>query len=249
MELGERDYWHGTTSEAAVCIACEGFRIAPDFAKWGRWGTFRDAIYLTKSIATAACFGDYVARCRLRDGTQVLRLDGAYDSNTIRYLRREFGKDVLSPGFGKAIPFNKHLTRKELISLLNFVFSKTDKGGRKENDKKGVWHDWQVNLTRIRDQLRRHAFHAVGRSDDLSGIAVLDSSRVTCAEWYEAKLVSADHADLRLFDRVTLARAVREWLQEAERCAEASPEFCFPDSMIGRVRDNLQRFENRPEAS
>ena len=248
MELGKREYWHGTKPQSAVCIVCEGFRIDPEFGISGRGGSFREAIYLTKSLETARSFGEYIVRCALSAGTRILRLDNTYDTKTVQYLRREFGKEVLGPRFSSVLPPNKHLTKKELISLLNFVFSKAEKERAKERE----WLNWHGNLTWIRDQLRRHAFHAVGRVDDMHGIAVLAPSRVTCVQVYdgrEMRMGCGESVDLKPPDPAVLASDVRGWIRNEELWAKETPEFCLTESVIERVRENLCRFENRSVGS
>ena len=116
--LADNEYYHGTIDYNAIQILYEGFRLKKKVSPYGRHGTFKQALYLTKSIDTAALFayGDIVFKCRLAGGLSVLKITERYDPKVIDTLKREFGKSILTGDISKAIPRNKHLTRKELIN-------------------------------------------------------------------------------------------------------------------------------------
>jgi hypothetical protein len=242
MELSQDEYWHGTVPEAAVCIAFEGLRIHQDFREGP--GVFGGGIYLTRSLHVARPFGGCISRCALRSGTRILRLDGRYDTQAIEYLRREFGKDVLSPRFAEVLPRNKHLTKRELISLLNYI-------ERKALKSTGLLR-CSNSLSILRDQLRRLGFHAVGQAepdhegDPLFGMVVFDPSRVRCLQLYEAvETAGADGriVGLKPMDAGLLAEDVRRWLRERERSPIDDSRHCDRHSAMARIRANLQRLE------
>jgi hypothetical protein len=53
--------------------------------------------------------------------------------------------------------------------------------------------------------------------------------------------------DLKPLDPAILARDVREWIRYAESCSRETPEFCWPESLIDRVRQNLRRSQGGSE--
>jgi len=243
MQLSEHEYWHGTSAGAAVCIACEGFQIRPAFAPYAKGGLFREAIYLGKSLEVVEPYGVYIVRCILSQGTRILRLDGEYDEKCIAYLRREFGKDILTAPFGAALPANKHLTRKELISLLNFFFLKFRMPG-------GGWNSWLRNMTWVRDQLRRHKYHCLGDASDWdSGLAVINPSRVNFVALYKRRQPTRkkpEFGPLEPVDPDILASDVHQWLRHEASYAAENPEYARNiESVIKRVRENLHTLQGR----
>jgi hypothetical protein len=161
----------------------------------------------------------------------------------VEYLRREFGKEIVSPRFGKTLPKNKKLTKREIISLMNLLFEKAVQAEWDE----GAWVEWLRNLTALRGQLRRHQFHAVGRAEEIWGVAVFDPSRVRLLEVLDARELSAaeggDVVGLKPLDWNALIRDVEEWLR-CEGSLPDEPAFGSPRSprVLDRVRGNLRRF-------
>ena len=90
VKLADNEFYHGTTDDNAIQILYEGFRLKKRYCNYGRYGTFKQGIYLTKSIAVAEMFAyrDVVFKCRLADKTTILRIDekGA--------VRVEIGEDI-----------------------------------------------------------------------------------------------------------------------------------------------------------
>jgi hypothetical protein len=171
--LAENEYYHGTTCYKAIQILYEGFRFKKAFSNFGRYGTFKQGIYLTKSLSVAGLFGsDYVFKCRLAKGVSVLWLDENYDQKIIDYLKREFSKHILTEPISKVIPKNKNLTRKELIHLLNYRFHKTRWGNRKDRQK------WRLNVSNFRQQLLFHKYDGVGETKKEVGLIIFNPSLV-----------------------------------------------------------------------
>jgi len=114
-KLADNEYYHGTEAYKALSILYEGFRLKKGYSFYGSGGTFKQALYLTKSVDAAVAFGHFIFRCKLADGVSILRIDEYYDKTIINSLRREFGKNILTGDITKALPRNKHLKKKELI--------------------------------------------------------------------------------------------------------------------------------------
>ncbi len=123
--LATDEYYHGTLDYKAIQILYEGFRLKKSSSDYGRYGTFKQGLYLTKTLPVASLFGSkYVFRCRIEQGISILWLNDNYDKKVIAYLKREFSKSILDGDISKVIPRNKNLTKNELIHLLNYRFSK-----------------------------------------------------------------------------------------------------------------------------
>ena len=135
---------------------------------------FKEGIYLTKSIDVAEMFayGDIIFKCRLSDKVSILRIDEKYDKKVIDYLRREFGREILTSDVSKAMPSNKHLTKKELINLLNYRFNKDFW----RQNRKGEWCS-EISPS-VRHQLKLHKFDAIGNAENMAGIAIFNPAFV-----------------------------------------------------------------------
>jgi hypothetical protein len=135
---------------------------------------FKEGIYLTKSIDVAEmlAYGDIIFKCRLSEKTSILRIDEKYDKKVIDYLRREFGREILTSDISKAMPSNKHLTKKELINLLNYRFHKDFW----RQNRKGEWCS-EISPS-IRQQLKLHKYDAIGNAENEAGIAVFNPAFV-----------------------------------------------------------------------
>lgn len=180
VKLADNEYYHGTEAYKALPILYEGFRLKKEYCFYGSGGTFKQGLYLTKSVDTAVVFGDFVFRCKLADGVSVLRVDEHYDQKIINSLRREFGKNILAGDITKAMPRNKHLKKKELIHLVNYRYAKR---GNWMLDKS--WK-WDAVVSSVRQQLQKHKYGAIGNTDDLDGLAVLNPAYVKPLELYGA---------------------------------------------------------------
>ena len=166
-------YFHGTSPAAAVAIAVDGFRLLElDLRNYGN-GAIGAGIYLAGEPRAAVEYardGHVVLGCDLAAGHRVLRLDGSYDHRVIRSLRKEFGHDLLRADFDRAIPANKHLERRELIHLLNYLWTRNEYGGIL-----GLFAD---DLTRTaRRTLQRHRYSGFGDPEGI-GVVIVNPSAV-----------------------------------------------------------------------
>ena len=204
-ELAANEYYQRTWAVNAMQISCEGFRLKKGVGGWGRFGTFKQAIYLTKSPQVAGGFGNIMFKCKLRDGISILRIDEQFDAKVIDYLKREFGKQIVRGDLSQAIPRNKKLTRKELINLVNYRFWKT-KGQSKDKDRL----KWQGTISSLRQHLVLHKFDAVGETEDLDGVAVFNPSFVTAEKIYCTEFREIEKGILRECKPEKLAQMVKE---------------------------------------
>ena len=204
--LANNEYYHGTTDHKAIQILYEGFRFKKEFSDWGKRSTFKQGIYLTKSLEIASLFSySYIIfKCRLSEGISLLRIDGKYDPKVIDYLKREFGKDLLTKDISKSIPRNKHLTRKELINLLNYRYCQMGNWKAKDSEK------WFATLSSVRQQLVLHKYDAIGEPMEEVGIAVFNPSHVKALDIYHVHLGSDRKPHLVPFDKKRFVARLKE---------------------------------------
>ena len=186
-KLGENEYYHGTWGICSLQIMYEGYRFKQEWSGWGKSGAFKAALYLTKSLGTAASFGTYIWKCEIKDGVRLLRLNDQYDPKVIRYLKREFGKELLDGDISKSIPKNKHLTNKELIHLLNYRRSKG--GGCTGQWTEKTIRRWYAWVDSIRKQVLIHGYDGVGDNLTVDGLAIFNPSLVIMRELYCPKYI------------------------------------------------------------
>lgn len=178
-KLAKNEYYHGTSSSNALQILYEGFRLKNHCSSYNKTGTFKQGLYLTKTLSVATLFGhDYVFKCNLEKGVSVLWLDGNYDPTIINYLKREFSKSILTEPISKTIPHNKNMTKKELIHLLNYRFNKASWKTRKEAEK------WAANISSFRQQLMLHKYDGVGETEEEVGVVIFNPSFVKPIELF-----------------------------------------------------------------
>jgi len=208
--LSDNEYYHGTMDYKAIQILYEGFRLKKQYSDYGRYGTFKEGLYLSKSLEPAALFGytDIIFTCVLKMGISILKIDESYDKKVIDSLKREFGKDILTGDLSKVIPRNKHLTRKELINLLNYRFAKT------------VWHKtkdiqkWRSALSSVKQQLSLHKFDAIGMPDTEAGVAVFNPTFVKPIAIYHVKRDHTGKAYLLGFNKSQFVSVLRKDIEE-----------------------------------
>jgi hypothetical protein len=176
-------FYHGTSALAAICIWADGFRLlSNNLRNWSN-GALGNGIYVTAALDTASFFSSvagssrlrdpqYVLQVRMRPGARILRLNGQFDPGTIDYLKREFGKELLTPKFDRAIPANKHLTRVELIHLANYLWDRGEKGGGL-----AAWAG-REDFGALRRTLVRSKYDGVGCTESDIGVVVFNPSRL-----------------------------------------------------------------------
>lgn len=236
-KLAKNEYYHGTVNCNAIQILYEGFRLKKQYSSWGNLGTFKQGIYLTKSLGIASRFScGIIFKCCLSEGISLLRIDEKYDSKIIAYLKREFGKDILTKDISKSIPHNKHLTRKELINLLNYRYCKIGdwKG-------KNCWKSFSL-VSAIRQQLRLHKYDAIGETEEEVGIAVFNPSFVKPLEIYHVRY-NGKKNDLTTFDKQKFATELKPIISELRELGGTPQEqesYDHLDSLLKRFcKDNM----------
>jgi len=248
-------YYHGTRALAAVCISVDGFRLLPtNLRHWG-YGAIGNGIYVTTLLDTAAYFAyDYVLKVRMAPGTRILRLDGQYDRSVIQYLGREFGKELFTPNFDRAIPKNKHLTRTELICLANYFWEK----GRGF----AAWNGPEEQGP-MRRYLMKHQYDGVGCTESDMGVVVfnpsqlliegvfqLPSSTSGVAESYSTKCLTAiDPMRLAMAAAESLCTSIKDAASLRETLDRGSPdqdrsEVQYNRDMLAGYLHELPRWQN-----
>lgn len=205
------EYYHGTFNLCALSILFDGFRLNSKFSRWGRNGTFGSGVYLTKSLKMACSFGSHIFKCTLANNTRLLKLDGVYDPKIVNYLKKEFGNALLEGDFAKVIPRNKHLTKKELICLMNYRFKNIDtfwKGNRPNK--------WDSLTPSLRQQLVKHKFDAIGENTDEYGVAVLNPSLVKTKHLHLGDCDRKGTWVLRELDKTNFIQEMRQEIEEAK---------------------------------
>jgi hypothetical protein len=172
-KLAENEYYHGTAAYSAIQILYEGFRLKKNYCDSGKYGTFKQGIYLTKSLNVADLYSHgYIFKCQIKQGTSILWLNDDYDKNIIKYLGKEFSKSILTGPISKAIPHNKNLTKKELIHLLNYRFCKVNHKKRRDFQKR------MKIASSFRQQLNLHKYDGVGETQEEAGLVIFNPSFV-----------------------------------------------------------------------
>ena len=232
--LADNEYYHGTSDYKAIQILYEGFQLKKKYCNWGKDGVFKEGIYLTKSINIAVMFanGDIVFKCRLSDKISILRIDEKYDNKIIGSLKREFGRNILTGDISKTIPANKHLTKKELINLLNYRFYK----GFWRQNSKGEWCS-EISPS-IRHQLKLHKYDAIGEPQDEYGIAVFNPFHVKPTTMFHTEY-KGQKPFLKKFDKnkfvSDLEQMISEIRQDRDRKDELE-EADYIESLLKRYR-------------
>jgi hypothetical protein len=215
-KLAENEYYHGTANDSALQILYEGFRLKKKYLPYGRYGTFKQGIYLTKSLDVAALFGfDVVFKCRLAGGTSILWINECYDRRVIASLRREFTKNILTGDITKAIPHNKHLKKKELIHLLNYRYCKVASWKLRDSLR------WMISLSSFREQLQRHKYDAVGELKHEDGLAVFNPTHIEPVDAFHLSRCGQE-IFLQDLDKERLASEIQEMLDDLKEDREGS---------------------------
>ncbi len=150
-------YYHGTQWLAAYYIMHRGFQI-------GDVNCGRDSgagLYITPDPGFASNWGKIIVKCRLAPNTKILWLKEP-DPRVLKYLKKEFGAQILDLDFYKAIPRNKTLTRNEFINLFSYIILKKK---QKLFNRQRVFVRWEKFRARLGDYLRRHKYDGFGHTD------------------------------------------------------------------------------------
>jgi hypothetical protein len=164
--------YHGTDEQYAWSIMMHGFSLVNE--RWGRgWG---NGVYLSSTDEFASTWGRIIIHCRLQAGTRLLWHED-YDRKVIDSLRREFGKEIVTPTFWKVLPRNKQFTRNEVIQLWHYLVARFYESPRRF--RAGRFECLQKNYSRIYEQLRRYGYDCVGfRGTEWPEMLIFNPARV-----------------------------------------------------------------------
>jgi len=164
----DKIYYHGTETRRAYATMTQGFKLGEEVH--GR--LLGRGLYIAQQLNSAKFWSHFIViKCQLLPGTRILWLHEGYDKKVLAYLKKEFGKELLTlgPQFHRAIPKNKQLTGRELVTLCNYIFeTRREKKwqylfkarkGKKAQYYGDAWHD----LARLHDQVKRHGYRTVGK--------------------------------------------------------------------------------------
>jgi hypothetical protein len=249
MSMNNPNYfYHGTSALAAVCIQMDGFRLFSDNLRNWSGGALGNGIYITVALDTAKFFADvsarsgkqaaakYVVRAQLTPGTRILRLDGRYDRKLIDYLGREFGKELLSPRFDRALPKNKHLSAVELINLANYLWDRGEKHG-------GIaaWSG-QEDQGPLRRYLTRHKYDGMGVTDSDIGVVVFNPSKLVPEGVYQLAIDFSRDGEPDVPEQSAKLLFEPDWRKLANSAAK---ELADTIKEIPRLRESLAIDEAR----
>lgn len=236
-----REFLHGTSALAAACVAVEGFRLLTTEQRIWQDGCLGGGIYVTRALATAMAFAgaasgregpDYVLRVRLAPGIRLLRLTGRYDARVIDALRREFGHEVLCVRFPQALPRNKHLRARELIELLNYLWSRRELLDSDTDSR---------HLRGVRRYLTRLRYDGFGCPDSDIGMVVFNPSAL------ELVRIEACDPVRRTLSAATPQQLVTDACRELDLAFDvlADTADLFPDDDSASQRELLARYRER----
>ena len=167
MTTNSRIYYHGTWAGYGHAIMTRGFELGHK----GRGNLLGRGVYIAQTLAAAALWtpSDFIITCTLKPSTRILWIEESYDHRIIRYLKREFGRQLteLGPHFYRAIPHNKQLTNSELIHLCSYILHRARRGRwkhilRARKGKKAAYFNSWLRLSRLHKQLKQRGYDAVG---------------------------------------------------------------------------------------
>lgn len=176
-------------------------------------------------------YGDVIFKCKLSDKASILRIDEKYDKKVIDTLKREFGKNILTSDINKAIPSNKHLTKKELINLLNYRFYKVSW------KQKAKWK-WDDVLSSIRHQLKLHKYDAIGNAKSEAGIAVFNPALVKPSKMFHFEY-KGQRPCLRELNKRKFVYELEQMILEIRDCRDGEDELeelNYIESLLLRFR-------------
>lgn len=215
-----KKYYHGTSYYCAYRILKEGFRSLRYF---GCSGVKGDGIYVSDDLS----YCEFMSRmgvgspdgkldpnkscmieCELKLDKPIFWVTGEYDEKVIKYLKKEFSKDIakISQKTLKCIPSNKHLTRKELINLVNYWDQQRNKRWKKDED---FWYYVEI----CRKLLSKSGYAAWGeythREWDSDEIVVFNPSQVIPKKVYKV-VTNKFNDDTWMYEDVKIGEEVPE---------------------------------------
>lgn len=195
----------------------QGFRLAQE--RHGRG--LGDGVYLSEIKEFASTWGSMIIRCQLRNGCRIL-WRSEYDRKVIKYLKKEFGSDIIKPDFWKQIPQNKQLNKNEIIAVWNYLIE-INYGGKRSFEK-GLLYDFQQQFSRIHEHLKRHQFDGVGsRANDWPEILIFNPSLVHPVSAHHWEYNKKDFSDsLSLCEIKKIQKIALSKIEEEEEIVKAS---------------------------
>ena len=196
-------FYHATSLDSAESIARHGFRVWFQDNEIGRYasgGNLGTGLYITCNWRIALWFGSVLLCVSIRPGTRLLNSALPPDGKIVDYLQREFGREVLKKAPWEAIPKNKKLTLRELITLFRYHYRHT---WEKEygQDCDGL-SNWPMRrelhsklLKKFKNLLVRDGFDGYGNPSDDNGIVIFAEDRLALRE-IVAEIPSSDYATL-----------------------------------------------------
>lgn len=186
-----REIWfHGTSAEAAERIGRQGFReqfLEDDGSLGQSGGNLGVGVYVSSSWRVALWFGRVLLRVSLSPGTRILNATVSPDGDVLRYLKREFGRDVLRRPPLKVLPANKQLTRPELEAVFRHHYREAwvrpwrrPRDPDRESSRREAL-SFEL-LAPYRSLLARHGYHGYGDPGDENGVVVFAGDRVVLEE-------------------------------------------------------------------
>lgn len=204
-----KTYYHGTSYYSAYRILSEGFRIVKYF---GGGGVKGPGIYVTDNLDYAYDMARGKAwvlenrknkpcmiKCELKHTSPIFWTDKEYDPKIINYLKKEFNKRIVDSNYDvkKFIPRNKHLTRTEVINLINYWAVQEQKERDKAyKNKPNTWAFYKERgdssyLENVRHLLSRHGYAGWGQYThdcwDSDEIVIFNPSEVIPVKVYNVE--------------------------------------------------------------
>lgn len=173
MSLSSQRYYHGTSEGCAYGIAAQGFRASSERKPFLGAGA-----YISSSMETARLYGTVILEVALESGTRIVDLTPDPDPGVIAYLRREFGRDVLSGRLRRVVPVNKRLRQHELVEVVRHRW----RAWYAALERPKPWVGWtyrnlHASLIDGLQALRRYGVEAAGDSVGEMGLVVMVPSR------------------------------------------------------------------------
>lgn len=185
LHLKQHTFFHGSESaEDMAKIFRGGFtrEFTDSDGRWFRDGNLGIGIYLSCDWRTAVWFGNVVAQCTLERGTRVLDTSAPPDRAVLRYLRREFGTELLDSAKPfQALPHNKRLTLEEFTAIFRHHYHQT--WSKVAQDERAYrWSERRVRHSKAVQQcarmLGRYKLHGYGHPADDNGMVIIQPERI-----------------------------------------------------------------------
>jgi hypothetical protein len=177
-------FFHGSRDRDEVrSVFTQGFRseFTDEEGRWFRDGNLGIGTYLSCDWRTALWFGNTLIQATVTKGTRVLDTSIPPERRVLKYLSREFGREILEPRDPRTvIPRNKSLLQREFIALFRHHFQEAwhSKDTISEAGKAGrtLKHAEMVHVFSRR--MFHYGFHGFGHPSSDNGILIVQSERI-----------------------------------------------------------------------